>query len=213
MPMIGLLTPVAAYITLPPLNASLLRAQGFFALTIDVRRLNEYESMPPGNSGNPPGHLSDAYFVESMGTTGVVPPALLGCKSCNVAVYCRTGQRSKAAALVLEAHGFTAVYDILGVTQWADAGLPLEIGRLGTQAPPPCSTVSCMSAPTPPPAPAEGDSLGDALPWLIPLSVGAALLLAATGYLAWSRRSAVARIDKRPPATRPEAEGGGVPAA
>jgi Family of unknown function (DUF6174) len=48
------------------------------------------------------------------------------CHWCRVVVYCRTGQRSSAALIELEAAGFNGkLYNGLGVTQWVSAGYSL----------------------------------------------------------------------------------------
>eukprot|EP00966_Prymnesium_polylepis_P195861 4539530-Prymnesium_polylepis.1 len=110
----------------------------------------------------PAGHIDGAYFIESLAFTGRVPPDIMGCRPCNIAVYCRTGQRSRWASAVLENNGFSertqpenrltgrarlrddshqrvasvfaaSVYDIQGVTQWDNAGLPLVVEVLEVQ--------------------------------------------------------------------------------
>ena len=164
------LAPIPGYTTLDVATSSQLMREGFFHLTLDVRRSDEYESTSshPGvlAGRHPPGHIAGAYFIESLGSTGLVPADIMGCRDCNIAIYCRTGNRSKDAAVVLEAHGFTQLYDILGVTQWEDAGLPLVTGNLTAQPAPPCNTTGCTVLP---PA-ADDHALRDALPWLVPLS-------------------------------------------
>ena len=103
--------------TIDVTNASNLLAQGFFALTLDVRTLEEYESAVPSVAPPyPPGHIGGAYFVDSLGSTGLVPADILGCRHCNVAVYCRTGRRSRAALDVLEAHAYPL--ELGGGTAW-----------------------------------------------------------------------------------------------
>ena len=108
-----------------------------------------------------------------------MPSDILGCRSCNVAVYCRTGSRTQGAAPWLEAAGFTNVYDIVGVLPWYNAGLPLEIGPLPLPQPvPACNTTVCTTAP-------DGDSTSYV--WVAPVGVGA-LALPATAALLWRRR-------------------------
>lgn len=52
---------------------------------------------------------------------------LMGAKSKDVVVYCRSGRRSGMAAETLQAHGFTSLLQLEGNLQgWADAKLPVE---------------------------------------------------------------------------------------
>ncbi len=43
-----------------------------------------------------------------------------------IVVYCRSGNRSAQAAQILQAAGYTGVYDLGGVIDWTAAGLPLQ---------------------------------------------------------------------------------------
>lgn len=43
-----------------------------------------------------------------------------------VVVYCRSGSRSATAAQILDEAGYEAVYDLGGVIQWTQQGLPLQ---------------------------------------------------------------------------------------
>jgi phage shock protein E len=43
-------------------------------------------------------------------------------------VYCRTGNRSAAAAAVMTRMGFSEIYDLGGLSEWTDAGLPTQSG-------------------------------------------------------------------------------------
>ena len=179
-----------AFTTVTTLNASALLAQGFFSLVIDVRRLDEYESTTWTSPAHPPGHLAGAYLIDSLASTHIVPNNILGCRSCNVAVYCRNGSRTQGAAPWLEAAGFTNVYDIVGVLPWYNAGLPLEIGNLTLpQSAPACNTSSICSA-------AAGwvqqpDDDSTSYMWAAPVAVGAFALVVAAAV--WQiRRSKMA---------------------
>ena len=117
------------------------KQQGFFDLIIDTRRQDEWDA----------GHIPDAMLVESLQVSRDIT-SISGCRRCNVAVYCRTGQRSKAAADVLEENAFENVYDALGVTQWTSAGFPLVTTPSHTSA---CAngTTTCSPPATPPATP------------------------------------------------------------
>eukprot|EP00316_Scyphosphaera_apsteinii_P001005 CAMPEP_0119343882 /NCGR_PEP_ID=MMETSP1333-20130426/106684_1 /TAXON_ID=418940 /ORGANISM="Scyphosphaera apsteinii, Strain RCC1455" /LENGTH=519 /DNA_ID=CAMNT_0007356301 /DNA_START=29 /DNA_END=1588 /DNA_ORIENTATION=- len=124
----------SAFETLQPSESYLLWKAGWFAVVIDVRTTSEYAS----------GHLPGAYLIDSLASNRVIP-AVLGdsCKDCPLAVYCRTGSRSKEASRVLAAEGFISVYDILGVQQLFAHGFPAEKGVLSSPARP---TSTCSQA-------------------------------------------------------------------
>lgn len=42
-----------------------------------------------------------------------------------IVLYCRSGNRSAQAAQILEAAGFTGIYDLGGIVSWQQAGLPV----------------------------------------------------------------------------------------
>lgn len=42
-----------------------------------------------------------------------------------IVLYCRSGNRSNQAALMLQSAGFTDVYDLGGIIAWQQAGLPV----------------------------------------------------------------------------------------
>lgn len=90
---------VAGYITLQSSEFRAKHDEGFFGAVIDVRTQGEWDA----------GHLPNATFIESL-QVNQDTSRIAACTSCRIAVYCRTGQRSKAAADVLEAAGFTDVY-------------------------------------------------------------------------------------------------------
>lgn len=89
---------------------------GKFVAVLDVRRSEEWAG----------GHIANATFVENLGSSGVVTD-LLGCEECSIAVYCRSGSRSKQAIDRLRADfNFTGdLYNGLGVKQWTEAGYEL----------------------------------------------------------------------------------------
>lgn len=101
---------------------------GFFAVVVDTRRQDEWDA----------GHIANATFLPSMHETGDWAP-ISRCKACNIAIYCRTGRRSKLAADVLEANGFSNVYDALGITQWQANGHTLVTGAASPSVTPPCA--------------------------------------------------------------------------
>ena len=105
-----------AYTTIDDAADSASRwSSGQFAVLVDVRRTEEWDA----------GHLPNATFIPSLQTSQDTS-RLAGCESCAIAVYCRSGRRSKEAAVVLENAGFTNVYDVLGINQWTEeAGVTL----------------------------------------------------------------------------------------
>ena len=122
-----------AYTTLDATVASSLWASSFFVALIDVRTTEEWDE----------GHLPNATLVASMHETGDTS-RLEGCKDCPLAIYCRTGRRSKLAADVMEADGFTNVYDVLGITQWTEeAGVELVMEE---ERDPECCTAECPAS-------------------------------------------------------------------
>ena len=129
---------VESFITLEPANFQQLAAGGFFRAVVDVRRMDEWTL----------GHLENATLMESLQVTQNISK-LADCeRSCPIALYCRTGRRSKLAAQVLEANGFVAVYDILGVSQLTAAGVALVHSP---SMDPSCSASVCYSPPLAPP--------------------------------------------------------------
>ena len=106
---------VLSYTTITSNEVRAKLDSGFFAALIDTRRQDEWNA----------GHLPGATFVETLHLSGVSGTLLPPCKDCAVATYCHSGVRSKQAAEVLEAAGFTNVYDGLGIVQWQAAGFAL----------------------------------------------------------------------------------------
>ena len=88
-----------------------------FDLVVDVRSLDEWNQ----------GHIEGAAHVANLASNGNVS-VLRGCEKCKIALYCRSGARSQAAARRLEALGFTTLFDGLGVQQWISEGYALIVG-------------------------------------------------------------------------------------
>ena len=87
-----------------------------FSVLVDVRTQDEWNEVR---------HLPNATLIDSLHITNDTS-LLTGCEECSIAVYCRSGRRSKIAAEVLESVGFKHVYDVLGVSQWTEeAGVDL----------------------------------------------------------------------------------------
>ena len=129
-----LATQVSAYPPTLTVDDAIARwAEGRFAVLVDVRTQREWDT----------GHLPNATFIESLSTNGDTS-RLDGCQGCPVAVYCRSGVRAAAAASVLEAKGFTDVYNALGVQQWTAAGVALVDTA---DHPPACDTHGCAPPP------------------------------------------------------------------
>ncbi|MBZ0291275.1 MAG: rhodanese-like domain-containing protein [Anaerolineae bacterium] len=80
---------------------------------LDVRTPDEFAS----------GHIANAVNIDVQSLSqhlNEVP------KDQPVVVYCRSGNRSAAAAQILKDAGYTQIYDMGGVLDWTAAGLPLE---------------------------------------------------------------------------------------
>ena len=137
------LAAALGYTTLAPEALYDRLARGSFGLLIDTRRRAEWDA----------GHLPNATFVQSLEETRDTS-LIEGCRRCDVAVYCHSGVRSQRAAQVLEAAGFTAVYDVQGIVQWQEAGHAL-VGTASLT--PGCAIASSVCklylSPPPPPRP------------------------------------------------------------
>lgn len=106
-----------AYTTIDDASKSAsLWSSGQFEVLLDVRRQDEWDA----------GHLPNATFIPSLQESKDTS-LLIGCEDCAIAVYCRSGRRSKEAAAVLADAGFTNVYDVLGINQWTDVGVALVL--------------------------------------------------------------------------------------
>ena len=75
---------------------------------IDVREEPEYLT----------GHALDAELLPVDEITEETASMLIPAKDSTVLVYCRTGRRSARAAKLLDALGYTAVYDMGGLVGW-----------------------------------------------------------------------------------------------
>ena len=75
---------------------------------IDVREEPEYLT----------GHALDAELLPVDEITEETASMLIPAKDSTVLVYCRTGRRSAGAAKLLDALGYTAVYDMGGLVGW-----------------------------------------------------------------------------------------------
>jgi len=103
----------------PYTNVSVSEAKGMIdsnpdLVILDVRYLYEYES----------GHIKNAILIplpELGGRLGELD------KEKETLVYCKAGGRSATASGILDANGFTKVYNMLGgITAWISAGYPIE---------------------------------------------------------------------------------------
>jgi rhodanese-related sulfurtransferase len=148
---------------------------GFFGLIIDTRDVSEWNN----------GHIQNATFMHNVHQSHEFG-SVLGCRTCNVGVYCHSGVRSKQAATALEDAGFTSVYDLLGVRQWQDAGHALVHTQSST---PNCGVVdgACTWPPlgntphAPPLPPQAPDAIS---PVVLSLSIGGTLVLLLLGAFA-----------------------------
>ncbi len=74
---------------------------------VDVRTQAEYEL----------GHIPDAMLLP-VDAIGSAQPEALPDKNAALLVYCRSGQRSKNAAVKLVQMGYTNVFDFGGIIDW-----------------------------------------------------------------------------------------------
>jgi rhodanese-related sulfurtransferase len=83
------------------------------AVVIDVRTPMEFEA----------GHLAGARLIpyDQIAARAAELPG----KATPILLYCRTGRRTAAAAATLAQLGFTAVYDLQGISNWPG---PVETG-------------------------------------------------------------------------------------
>jgi len=151
------------YITLDVVEAREKLADGFFQALVDVRRSDEWDA----------GHLANATLMESLAVTQNAT-LLSNCMTCPIALYCRSGRRSKDAATVLETLGFTTVYDVLGINQWSAAGVPLVHGDSVT---PQCS-MGCLAPQGGSEPPLESGKNSNNLLWIVvAVAIGSIALL------------------------------------
>lgn len=98
-----------------PAQGEALVADG--AMLIDVRTPAEYEA----------GHIEGA--VLSSLESGDFEARLADLDpSSSYVLYCRTGNRSAAAAALMVEHDFERVYDMGGIVEWEDSGRPVVAG-------------------------------------------------------------------------------------
>jgi rhodanese-related sulfurtransferase len=83
---------------------------------LDVRTANEYAV----------GHIAKAVNVDVLQSDFATRAVALLPKSCTVAVYCRSGRRSKMAARILADKGFTVIDLSDGFLGWLKAGKAQE---------------------------------------------------------------------------------------
>ena len=84
-------------------------------ITLDVRTPGEYAE----------GHLEGAQLIDFQSGNFENEISSLD-KNATYAVYCRSGNRSGQAVMVMQDAGFTNVFNMNGgVIDWANAGLPL----------------------------------------------------------------------------------------
>mmetsp|Transcript_26516 Transcript_26516/g.59416 ORF Transcript_26516/g.59416 Transcript_26516/m.59416 type:complete len:192 (+) Transcript_26516:266-841(+) len=93
---------------------------GTFDYLLDVRTPGEWES----------GHLPNATKMFRLGSSGVDPTTIMGCrdKNCTMAVYCTVGVRAgRAITRLVDEYGFrpSSLYNGGGIRQWKDAGFEL----------------------------------------------------------------------------------------
>ena len=83
---------------------------------LDVRTAEEYLE----------GHLEKASFLDLSDTNFTLKAGEMLDKDKKVAVYCRTGRRSKKAAQRLLDLGYEVLELDTGITGWLEEGLPVQ---------------------------------------------------------------------------------------
>lgn len=83
---------------------------------VDVRTDSEYGE----------GHIAGSMNIDVKNADFAQLPEDQLCKSQKVAVYCRSGNRSKKAATVLQDMGFEVIELGVGFNGWKQAGMPFE---------------------------------------------------------------------------------------
>ncbi|MEZ5216207.1 MAG: rhodanese-like domain-containing protein [Ilumatobacteraceae bacterium] len=101
----------------PAEGKAMIDEQGDQLTIIDVRTPAEFAD----------GHLADAVNLDVSGGEfeQLIAPLDHGA---TYVVYCRSGNRSAAAAKIMADAGFTSVFDLGGITAWQDAGYPVVTG-------------------------------------------------------------------------------------
>ena len=79
---------------------------------LDVRSTDEYSS----------GHIANAVNIDVMKSDFEARAAALLPKDKTIAVYCRSGRRSKKAAGILVENGYKVIELNNGITGWINAG-------------------------------------------------------------------------------------------
>jgi phage shock protein E len=98
----------------PEEGAALIESLGAGLTVVDVRTPAEFAE----------GHLEGATNLDIEGGQFTTAIADLP-RDEPYMVYCRSGRRSSAAAQAMIDAGFTDVYDLGAITDWAGAGLPV----------------------------------------------------------------------------------------
>jgi parallel beta-helix repeat protein len=89
-------------------------------VVLDVRTQDEYDS----------GHIYGAVWIPVSELEARIGE-LVGHKNREILVYCRSGVRSVTACGILDSHGFTKVYNMLGgILAWQSAGYPVWIATV-----------------------------------------------------------------------------------
>ena len=96
-----------SYQTISPSDASALLAGQEPVLLLDVRTQEEYDQ----------GHIKGAVLIPSTELSRRAP-AELPDKEALIILYCRSGNRSAAAARELADLGYTRVFDLGGIIDW-----------------------------------------------------------------------------------------------
>ena len=78
------------------------------AVILDVRERDEYEQ----------GHIPDAVLLPVGTITAETTARFIASDDTPVLVYCRSGNRSKAASEALAELGYTQVYEFGGIQDW-----------------------------------------------------------------------------------------------
>ena len=97
----------AVYHKLSQTDAKAIMDSGEPYTLVDVRTQLEYDG----------GHIRGAILIP-VSEIGDKAPGELPDKNALIMVYCRTGVRSKSAAVTLLSLGYTNVWDIGGITTW-----------------------------------------------------------------------------------------------
>lgn len=86
-------------------------------LILDVRTENEFDEM----------HIANAILIPHTELEERINE-LAGHENHEVIIYCNSGYRSTIASQILDNHGFTKVYNMVGgITAWTDADYPVRI--------------------------------------------------------------------------------------